>query len=100
MNAICTPVSCCTLNRQLEQDACQRRIVLIGNRVGGEECVNAEMLNTLLLHVLERFDQLLAGHAVLGLLRGVHDASCSSTKSPPGLKRQDMVSFQSPTTLS
>lgn len=32
-----------------------------------------EMLNTLLLHVLERFDQLLAGHAVLGLLRGIHD---------------------------
>ena len=61
------------VNRQLEQDACQCRIVLIGNRVGGEECVNAEMLNTLLLHVLERFDQLLAGHAVLGLLRGIHD---------------------------
>ena len=35
--------------------------------------MDAEVLDTLLLHVLERLDQLLAGHAVLGLLRRVHD---------------------------
>ena len=35
--------------------------------------MDAEVLDALLLHVLERLDQLLAGHAVLGFLRRVHD---------------------------
>ena len=61
------------LNGQLEQDAGERRIILVCDRVGREERMNAEVLYTLLLHVLERLDELLAGHAVLGLLRGVHD---------------------------
>ena len=61
------------LNGQLEQDAGERRIILVCDRVGREERMNAEVLDTLLLHVLERLDELLAGHAVLGLLRGVHD---------------------------
>ena len=74
------------VNRQLEQDACQCRIVLIGNRVGGEECVNAEMLNTLLLHVLERFDQLLAGHAVLRFL------GCTDNCIPPRHIRPGIIS--------
>ena len=61
------------LDREVEQDARQRRIVLVCDRVGREEGVDAEMLDALGLHILERLNQLLAGHAVLGLLRGVHD---------------------------
>ena len=61
------------IDGQLEQDAGECRIIFVCNRVGGQERMDAEVLDALLLHILERLDQLLAGHAVLGFLRRVHD---------------------------
>ena len=58
---------------QLEQDACQLRIVFIGNGVGGEESVDAEVPGTLCSQLLVAFDHLLLGHTILGIAGLVHD---------------------------
>jgi hypothetical protein len=60
-------------DRQLEQDAGQLRIVGVGDGVGGQEGVDAEVLCALLHQLLVALDHLLLGHAVLGITGLVHD---------------------------
>ena len=61
------------LRRQLEQHPGQGRIVLVGQGVGGQEGVDAELLRPQLLQTAEGLGDLGPGHAVLGLPRVVHD---------------------------
>ena len=58
---------------QLEEDACQLRIIGVRDGVGGEEGVDAKILGTLCSQLLVAVDHLLLGHAVLGVAGLVHD---------------------------
>ena len=57
---------------QLEQDAGQGGIVVVGQGVGGQEGVDAELLGAHLLQAGEGLSDLLPGHAVLGVAGVVH----------------------------
>ena len=60
------------LHRQAEENARQLRIVVVGEGVGGQEGVEAEVLDPLLPQAAERLDQLVPSHAVFGVAGGVH----------------------------
>ena len=60
------------LRRQLEEDAGQGGVIVVGQCVGGQEGVNAELLGPQLLQPPERLRQLGPGHAVLRVAGGVH----------------------------
>ena len=60
------------VHRQLEQNLGQGGVVVVGQGVGGQEGVDAELLGPHLLQALERLGDLLPGHAVLGLAGVVH----------------------------
>ena len=68
-----TPGLLLQLHRQPEQDARQRGVVVVGDGVGGQEAVEAEVLRPLGLQGTESLGDLGAGHAVLGIAGGVHD---------------------------
>ena len=57
----------------LEQNPGQRRVIFIGNGVGGQERMEAEPFGPQGFELGERFRQLGPGHAVLGLAGVVHD---------------------------
>ena len=61
------------LHRFLEENPRERRVVFVGQCIGGEECVQAEALCALLHEHAVGLRQLLAGHAVLRVLGHVHD---------------------------
>ncbi len=61
------------LHRELEEDARQRGIVGIGERVGRQKCVDAELLRTLGLEHAERLGDLRARHTILGVTGVIHD---------------------------
>ena len=61
------------LHGQLEEHPGQGGIVVVGQGVGGQESVDAEVLGSQLLQAGERLLHLLLGHAVLGVPRLVHD---------------------------
>ena len=61
------------LHSQLEENPGQGRVVLIGEGVGGQEGVEAELLDAQGLELPEGLKELLPGHAVLGVAGGVHD---------------------------
>ena len=61
------------LHRELEKDARQRGIVSVGERIGCQKCVDAELLRTLGLEQAERLGDLRARHAILGVAGIVHD---------------------------
>ena len=58
---------------QLEEDACQLRIIGVRDGVGGEEGVDAKVFGTLCSQLLVAVDHLLLSHAVLGVAGLVHD---------------------------
>ena len=58
---------------QLEQLACQSGIVVVGNGIGGQEGVDAEVFCAHGLELLIALDDLFLGEAVLGLAGVVHD---------------------------
>ena len=58
---------------QLEQDACQLRVVGVRDGVGGQESMDAELLCALLHQLFVAVDHLLLGHTVLGIAGLVHD---------------------------
>ena len=60
------------LHRQLEQDTGQSGIVVVGQGVGGQEGVDAELLSALRLQALKRLGDLGGSHAVLGVAGVVH----------------------------
>ena len=59
---------------KLKEDACKLGIVVIGDGVAGEECVDAKVLGALDLEHAEGLEELLGGHAIFGIARVVHDA--------------------------
>ena len=61
------------LHRELEKDARQRGIVSVGERIGCQKCVDAELLRTLGLEHAERLSDLRARHAILGVAGVIHD---------------------------
>ena len=61
------------LHRHAEENSGQGGIILVGQSVGGQEGVNAELLRTQLLQGPEGLGHLLPGHAVLGLAGVIHD---------------------------
>ena len=61
------------LDRELEENTRQRGIVFIGQRVGSQKCMDAELLRALGLEQAERLGDLRARHAVLGVAGIVHD---------------------------
>ena len=61
------------LHRRLKQDARQHRVVRVGQRVGREERVQAEVPGALLHQRAVRLRELRAGHAVFGVLGLIHD---------------------------
>ena len=59
---------------KLEQLSGKLRVILIGNGVGGKECMNPEVLHAVSLQLRICIEKLLLRHAVLGIPGIVHDA--------------------------
>ena len=59
---------------KLKEDACELGIVVVGDGVAGKECMDAKVLGALGLEHAERLEELLGGHAVLGVAGVVHNA--------------------------
>ena len=59
---------------KLKEDARKLGVVVVGDGVAGKECVDAKVLGALGLEHAEGLEELLGGHAVLGVARVVHDA--------------------------
>ena len=60
-------------DRQFEQLACQRRVVIVRHRVAGQERVDAAVLHALFLQQPHPFEHLLRRKAVFRFARIVHD---------------------------
>ena len=61
------------LYSNLEEDASQLRIIIIGHSVGGQESMHTEMLNTLSQKALVGLDNLLMSHAIFSIAGVIHD---------------------------
>ena len=61
------------LHCYIKQHLGQQRIILVGHRIGAQECVQTELLYALGLHDPEGLKQLFGGHTVLGVPRVVHN---------------------------
>ena len=59
---------------KLKEDARKLGVVVVGDGVAGKECVDAKVLGALGLEHAEGLEELLGGHAVLGVARVIHDA--------------------------
>ena len=59
---------------KLKEDARKLGVVVVGDGVAGKECVDTKVLGALGLEHAEGLEELLGGHAVLGVARVVHDA--------------------------
>ena len=59
---------------KLKEDARELGVVVVGDGVAGKECVDAKVLGALGLEHAERLEELLGGHAVLGVAGVIHDA--------------------------
>ena len=59
---------------KLKEDACEFGVVVVGDGVASKECVDAKVLGALGLEHAERLEELLGGHAVLGVAGVIHDA--------------------------
>ena len=59
---------------KLKEDARKLGVVVVGDGVAGKECVDTKVLGTLGLERAKGLEELLGGHAVLGVARVVHDA--------------------------
>lgn len=58
----------------LEEYARESGVVIVAQVVGREEGVQSEALDAVRFQFVDRLGELRAGHAVLGILRGAHDA--------------------------
>ena len=61
-------------HRKLEEDAGELGVVLVGHGVARQEGVDAEVPGAALAQLAEGLEELLGGHAVLGVAGVVHDA--------------------------
>ena len=59
---------------KLKEDARELGVVIVGDGVAGKEGMDAKMLGALGLEYVEGFEELLGGHAVLGIAWIVHNA--------------------------
>ena len=59
---------------KLKEDAREFGVVVVGDGVAGKECVDAKVLGALGLEHAEGLEELLGGHAVLGVAGVIHDA--------------------------
>ena len=59
---------------KLKEDARELGVVVVGDGVAGKECVDAKVFGALGLEHAERLEELLGGHAVLGVAGVIHDA--------------------------
>ena len=58
---------------KLKEDARELGVVVVGDGVAGKECVDTKVLGALGLEHAEGLEELLGGHAVLGVAWVVHD---------------------------
>ena len=61
------------IHGQLEQNPRQRRVIVVGDGIGGQKGVNAKVLCAHAFELLKALIELLGGEAILGIAGGVHD---------------------------
>ena len=72
---------CLDLDGELEELLRKGRVVIVRYRVRGEEGVHAEVLDATLFQDTVALDELCGGHAVLRILRVIHDGVCDAEVS-------------------
>ena len=72
---------CLDLDSELEELLRQGRVVIVRYRVRCEKGVHAEVLDAALLQDAVALDELCGGHAVLRILRVIHDGVCDAEVS-------------------
>ena len=63
-------------NCNFEKDACQFRIVVVGNSVGSKECVHTKMFNAFSKQFFISFGHLRTSQTVFSIARVIHDVVC------------------------